>query len=322
MSTKTITVHSETFHADDATAVYLLQHTAEFSGATVVRTRDAALIDASDVVADVGCVYDHSRRRYDHHQSEFDVRFPGSDVPCASAGLVYIHYGREVVARVAASLGLSLGGELEFVYRALYFHLLQEIDAVDNGVARVAGAAKKAYSVSSDITSRVALLNPLWNDPAPDADALFARAVALVGREFERLLAYVARCWVPGFPAFRDAFARLRARDATGRVLLLGRGRYEDFYVRQVAGAEELLYVVRQNERGCFAVRAVPYPNQPFRLRKPLPYAGEAPEVIAEKTGIDGVVFSHKKGFLAVLRTVEAAMRFAEFAVAFGEEKE
>ena len=65
--TKTICVHNATFHADDALSVFFLLNTKEFEGSTIYRTRDPELIANADAVADVGGVYDHEKRRYDHY---------------------------------------------------------------------------------------------------------------------------------------------------------------------------------------------------------------------------------------------------------------
>ena len=81
-----------------------------------MRTRNPALIDTSDIVVDVGAIYDPARHRYDHHQRcvlspdrcspnvprEFTETMNSLDskkkwtTKLSSAGLVYFHFGREV----------------------------------------------------------------------------------------------------------------------------------------------------------------------------------------------------------------------------------
>jgi len=56
------------FHADEALACALLRMLPEYTDASVTRTRDYALLEAMDVVVDVGGVYDPATHRYDHHQ--------------------------------------------------------------------------------------------------------------------------------------------------------------------------------------------------------------------------------------------------------------
>lgn len=115
-ASQVIGTHSGPFHADEALAVYLLRKTAEYRDADIVRTRDAAkraclqgrlrpgadghvsslpvLVAPLDIVVDVGGVYDHAAKRYDHHQRGFDEVFGrGMDgehtTKLSSAGLVY-----------------------------------------------------------------------------------------------------------------------------------------------------------------------------------------------------------------------------------------
>lgn len=51
-----------------------------------------------DIVIDVGGVYDASNNRFDHHQKGFTEVFGhGYSTKLSSAGLVYKHFGREIV---------------------------------------------------------------------------------------------------------------------------------------------------------------------------------------------------------------------------------
>lgn len=43
----------------------------EYKDAVIVRTRDMAKLNECDIVVDVGAVFDHEMKRYDHHQREF-----------------------------------------------------------------------------------------------------------------------------------------------------------------------------------------------------------------------------------------------------------
>lgn len=185
---KTIGTHSGTFHCDEALGCYLLQQTAKFKGADIVRTRDPEVLKDLDVVIDVGGVYDPSKSmlhiiesslytfpcfgrtqirvgltaphnffyhrrhhpqppvassfagadRFDHHQRGFTEVFGhGFNTKLSSAGLVYKHYGREIVA---SAMGLPVNhADVEAVYLAVYKHFMEAIDAIDNGEADWAG---------------------------------------------------------------------------------------------------------------------------------------------------------------------------------------
>lgn len=71
----TIGTHSGTFHCDEVLACYLLSKHEEFSKHKILRTRDLALLDQCDIVVDVGAVFDPKKKRFDHHQREFNETF-------------------------------------------------------------------------------------------------------------------------------------------------------------------------------------------------------------------------------------------------------
>jgi uncharacterized UPF0160 family protein len=96
----TIGTHNGTFHCDEALGCFLLSKTEKYKDADVVRSRDPAVLANMDVVIDVGGVYEPSNNRFDHHQRGFDEAFGhGYVTKLSSAGLVYKHYGKEIIAR-------------------------------------------------------------------------------------------------------------------------------------------------------------------------------------------------------------------------------
>ena len=132
---KTIGTHSGTFHCDEALGCFLLGRTSQFRDAPVTRTRDEETLKKLDCVIDVGGVYDPALHRYDHHQRGFTEVFGqgGYDVvKLSSAGLVYKHFGMEVIS---SETGLALDHpDTHVLYLAMYKHFIQGVDAVDNGV--------------------------------------------------------------------------------------------------------------------------------------------------------------------------------------------
>lgn len=184
-SSKVIGTHSGSFHADEALAVFLLRQTKEYRDAEVVRTRDPAKLDELDIVVDVGGVYDAEKQRYDHHQRGFtevfgtgsvDVKEPPAEAvegkknawfstKLSSAGLVYKHFGREVIANVC---GVPESDErVQTLWIKLYKEFIEGIDGIDNGVEQYPGA-KPVYSSRTGLSARVGWLNPRWNEESDD----------------------------------------------------------------------------------------------------------------------------------------------------------
>lgn len=66
-----IGTHDGVFHCDEVMACYMLKLLPQYKDASVVRTREIKKLDDCEIVVDVGSVFDHEKRRYDHHQREF-----------------------------------------------------------------------------------------------------------------------------------------------------------------------------------------------------------------------------------------------------------
>ncbi|KAK2513274.1 hypothetical protein Q9966_016181 [Columba livia] len=162
-----IGTHDGTFHCDEVLACYLLRLLPQYRDAEVLRTRDPQLLARCDVVVDVGGEYDPKRHRYDHHQRSFSesMRSLRPDKPwttkLSSAGLVYCHFGSQILAGL---LGQPEDGPVvTALYDKLYENFVEEIDAMDNGIAQAEGEPR--YAVTTTLSARVAHLNPRWNDP-------------------------------------------------------------------------------------------------------------------------------------------------------------
>lgn len=71
-----IGTHSGIFQSDEALACFLLRQLPEYANARIYRSRDIELLHKNcDIIVDVGDVFDHERRLYDHHQSTFKETF-------------------------------------------------------------------------------------------------------------------------------------------------------------------------------------------------------------------------------------------------------
>jgi uncharacterized UPF0160 family protein len=184
-----IGVHDAQFHADDTLAVYLLRQLPKYSNSRVIRTRDPDLLARCHIVCDVGDVYNHSIRRYDHHQVKYKATFPGSPIPCCSCGLIYFHYGYEIIHIILKKKFCKLEGiDIERIRRLQYEVFMKEIDAGDNGISEHKDGG--VYSIHSSLAERIAAMNPHWKTVEPDRDRAFEVAVQYIGREFDFFLEF------------------------------------------------------------------------------------------------------------------------------------
>ncbi|KAM3621896.1 uncharacterized protein V6R79_017560 [Siganus canaliculatus] len=207
MSVKKIGTHNGTFHCDEVLACFFLRQLPEYKDAEIIRTRDAAKLAECDIVVDVGGEFDPKRHRYDHHQRTFTESFntlhPEKPwvTKLSSAGLVYVHFGRQLLAQLTK---LKEGDRLlEVLYDKLYENFVEEVDAVDNGISQCDGEAR--YSVSTTLSARVGHLNPRWNSTSQDTEEGFKKALKMVGDEFLDRLDFYQASWLPARAVVEEA---------------------------------------------------------------------------------------------------------------------
>ena len=141
---------SGSFHCDEALGCFLLTQTAQFRDAIVTRSRDPAVLSAQDCIVDVGGTYDPSTHRYDHHQKGFEEVFgDGFTTKLSSAGLIYKHFGREIIASRLAATQAEKQDEatVQRLYRKLYQTFIEAIDGIDNGVNQYDSDVPAKYQV-------------------------------------------------------------------------------------------------------------------------------------------------------------------------------
>lgn len=323
-----IGTHDGTFHCDEALAVYLLRQTAEYKDAPVLRTRDQETLKTADVVVDVGGVFDASKAQYDHHQRGFEEHFsPAHTVTkLSSAGLVYRAYGAEVLRAVLKRLEIECA-DMGALYRRVYDSFIEAIDAVDNGVSIGEGPPK--YRSSTDLSSRVGHLNAPWNaekgSKLADQELNFAKAVSLVGAEFEDAVTRSARHWLPARAIVAKAFAARAQEHESGAIMVMrdwAPWKEHLFGIESEEDGVPTKYVIYEDSTGNgWRVQCVPEAPGSFQSRLPLPeqWRGLRDEQLSEKSGIPDCVFVHRAGFIGGNKTFQGAMQMASKSIVWLE---
>lgn len=334
----TIGTHNGHFHADEALAVHMLRkHIPTYAGAKLVRTRDPALLETCHTVVDVGGEYDAAKNRYDHHQRSFDTTFPRRPTKLSSAGLVYLHFGREIVARrLAPNAPAVEDPQVSLVYNKLYESFVEALDAHDNGIGvydpaalAAAGLEKRFSDGGFGLGALVGRLNANWNDPeasSPEAeDARFEKASQRVGEEFDRDLDYFAGSWLPARDLVVQAFEQRGEADPEGRIMVF-KGQSvpwkDHLYTLEEQRGEvgKVLYVLYPEKPvpdAKWRVQCVPESKDSFQSRRPLPekWRGFRDEELDGISGIQGSVFVHASGFIGGNKTFEGALAMARKAL-------
>jgi uncharacterized UPF0160 family protein len=334
-STKLIATHSGTFQADEALGVWLLRQTKSFHESPVIRTRDPKEYSEADIVIDVGGVYNHEEKRYDHHQRGYEERFSpkikkdgeGNEIEIerctklSASGLVYRHYGKEVISNLYPSLTEK---EIEKVYLKMYNSFMEPIDAVDTGVEQVAKDVDMVYYESTGLSSRVSRLNPRWNenDPAPEPDKRFAEASAMCGHDFLGILSKIVESDLPARAFVEKAVLERHNVDPSGEIIRFVSGglpwKNHLYDLEDEYKLDPLVkFVLYTDQGGMWRVQAVTVKGQAFENRLGLPeeWRGVRDEDLAKLAGIEGCCFCHAAGFIGGNKTFEGALEMARVAL-------
>ena len=308
-----LATHSGQFHCDEVFAYAVLRLALGLGEPgqdhVLVRTRKAELIEAADIVWDVGFVFDAATSRFDHHQRGAPLR--ADETPFSSAGLIWRVYGERAVASLLSASGSE--GFAAAIAAELDDSLVRRIDEIDNGVAADGPIRRDTLGLAT----LVGEFNPTWDDPAgsgPTAgDAAFLEATRLVlsvlGRRVEGLRARLA--------AETIVLAAHRAGEDP-RVLVLDRG----MPWKNVVFSHELpvLFAVSPASNGNWMLDTMPPEPGSFDQRLALPeaWAGLQADALVAETGVADAVFVHLRRFVGAAKSRAGALALARKAVEAG----
>jgi len=339
----TIGTHSGAFQADEALGVWMLKQLPQYAHATVIRTRDMEKLAPLTIVIDVGALYDHAKLRYDHHQRGFFETFDGTNpamrdggrpdvtgpetatgefkTKLSASGLVYKHYGREIICALHPSLNGS-PDKLEWVYKQLYVNFMEGLDANDNGI-EIAEATR--YRETTTLPHRVHRLNAPWNAPkdGPTEDERFAGASALCGDEFASALAHIVDVELPARDVVEVALLARSSVHSSGAVLVLTSGgcpwKTHLYDLERAHGVTTpIKFVLYQDSSGMWRVQAVTVEGTAFTNRLGLleKWRGLRDNALAAASDIAGAKFVHATGFIGGNATYDGALQMALTTIA------
>lgn len=300
-----IGTHSGVFHADDAFAVCVLEGCPEFADLDIVRTRDVEKLDMCEVVVDVGDVYDHAARRYDHHQREGAPAPRANGIPYSGFGLVWRHFGRRWL-----ETQYPMNDEVELVWDRVDRVLVQPTDAADCGHSLAEYGEVRPFTSSALISG----MNPNWDDDE-DPDLAFERACG-VAHQILCQVAENAISWAEAKSAVEDAIAR-----SEGGIVVFTRQApwQEHLFASSSVKADEALFVVYPNPSGTpnYMVQCVPDQLGSFGKRKALPesWAGLRGDELAAEANVKTAVFCHVGRFICGTDELDDALKMACMAV-------
>ena len=273
-----VATHSGPFHCDDVFAGALLRCFVA-PELRFIRTRDLERIRAADVAIDVGGEYDPARKRFDHHQREYQ----GS---LSSAGMVLQWLESE--GRIDAALAGKLQSEW-----------VDYIDAVDIGKRKPEDGVPCLPTVVGTLCERA--------QTAEEFDAGYLEAVQICGAILDGLCIAHRRSQ-EARAAVRSAMERAVADDT--RVMIFDAPcKWKRAYF-ELGGADHPTDFALLPDGERWQLLAIPPVHGSFDKKRPLPsaWAGLVDDALCEVVGVEGAKFCHKNLFIAVFESRASAL--------------
>jgi uncharacterized UPF0160 family protein len=307
----TLATHSGKFHCDEVFAYAVLRLALGLRQPGIdhflVRTRKPELIEAADIVFDVGSTFDAAANRFDHHQRGAPARPDGT--PFSAAGLVWQVYGERAVAEL-----LRAAGEEHLaptIAAALDGSLVRRLDEIDNGVS-VDGPVR---SDPLGLSKLVEEFNPPWDDPGASGPAAgdepFLEAMEFVSGVLRRRVESLRARY-----AAEAAVLAAHQAGADPRILVLERG----MPWKNVIFSHDLpvLFAISPASNGNWMLDTMPPEKNSFAQRLPLPeaWAGLQNAELAAATGVEDAIFVHLRRFVAAAKSRDGALALARLALA------
>ncbi|MCF6344843.1 MAG: MYG1 family protein [Thiomicrorhabdus sp.] len=277
-----LVTHSGRFHADEIFAIAMIQM---IKTVDITRTRDQEIIDQADIVLDVGAEYNPETLRFDHHQNSF-TKTREDGTPFATAGLVWEHFGKEVLAKK----GLKGDYEIQFAQQWVDQKIIHDIDAVDNGLF--------TEDPRPSVSMIIGMMNASSTDDDEQQNAAFYQAIEFTSMILNNFIKSAVK------EAENIVALEAYAKTVNNGILILDKHLpFKDFLYSH----PEIKRVVYPRNDEQFGVYCNGKENHlPERFR------GLRSDELNAITGLNDTVFCHKSGFMSVTNSQESALFMAE----------
>lgn len=277
--------HDGTFHADEVTACALLLLYQRIDRDKVVRTRDLKQLERFEFVCDVGGVYDTSKKRFDHHQVDYQGNL-------SSAGMILKYLEEEGV--------LS-----EELYHYFNKSLVIGIDAVDNGqTTQKVGHCSFSGVITNFVPAHHGADETTLNKAFQEAlDFVLGHLRRLQERFF-----YIKSC--------QDKVKESMQKGQECLIFDESLPWMENFFELEGENHPALFVVMPSGDH--WKLRGIPPSyDRKMKVRKLLPkqWAGLLEEELVKVTNIPGAIFCHKGRFISIWKTKEDALKALEIVL-------
>ncbi len=294
-----VITHSGSFHSDDvfAAATIHLYYQKIKKSYKIIRTVDPEVIETGTIVFDIGGIYNEETNRFDHHQKGgAGIRKNG--IPYAAFGLVWKKFASTICG------AQEIADEIDK-------HLVQAIDAADNGVSLSQNTHESAHPVF--VQSLLQSFNLTHVEDTRLADHRFDDAMHIAVLYLARVIhqtkiQHELNIKIKEIYESQKEKNILVVDEPFGRVPLS----------IAVDTLSDVLYCIYPSKRdegwNICASRVSP---DSFETKKPFPesWRGLKDDELEKISGVSDATFCHNSGFLCATKTKESALELAQKAL-------
>ncbi|MES2623190.1 MAG: MYG1 family protein [Patescibacteria group bacterium] len=315
--TLNLVTHSSNFHADDIFATSVLKIYFAYAypkiKLSIQRSIDPKVIQAADIVYDIGKIYDTKKLRFDHHQTGgADTRENG--IRYAAFGLVWKHFGLEVckfhTEKISGKKATSKQAAAQFsiVEKTLVSH----IDGMDNGQLTYKELYTDVVPLTFDRYFQLCKIS---------ASAMYAGDIVKTNKAFdteffklvETSIEILKNILTYAFYKEQDESKAIKAYEkAVDKRLVIA----DRFYYFNFAKFPEPLVIVYPDARGGWAAKVVEKEGALYdaRFYFPKEWAGLTDGDLEKVSGVSGAQFCHNARFLATADTKKGVLELVHKA--------
>lgn len=277
--------HDGHFHCDDVMCYAILKLL--YKDIKLIRTRDEEELEKCDILFDIGEKHDPLNQVFDHHFVDSPIRSNG--VPYASAGLIWEHFGIDLLAKRLPNRSLK---ELNEIHNKIDRDIMQSIDAHDTYYSPAHYC--KHYTLPQVVSSFL----PSWYD-FDLMDEEFIKASDVCAQILENNLNYLNSL----YEAERVMLEKYE-ESSDSKVLILDHFvPFQSCIQKHNLDVDAIIYKVKKGE---WLIQAVS--QKSGRKLFPKHWAGKKGAELDEAAGIKGAIFCHPARFAAGHTTKEGAI--------------
>jgi len=299
-----ILTHDGRFHADEVIACELLS-LLEDNNVEIVRSRDTTNIDQYKWVVDVGKQYIPEHGRFDHHQEECKMTWPGYPILLSSSGMVFYNLWREILEKMGHPNATE--DEAEMIYKNIFL----PIDAHDNGqiienYKFSLAYGHKGYGEGINIGRVISDMN---NDDV-NSDEQHMRFKNAMKYAFDSLLPVISNM-MKTYRQNKQIIEKLKDVDMSLRFIILPKRTYVNQYIlKHIDPNKKLLFTIYEKKQQSDGKK-----EWGFSAVQDTRFVNRADLVKEDKEKYPDLIFIHKKLFCGSASTLDEAIRVCNDSV-------